>query len=252
METYLNQIPIYYVRRESEIQRQRNDELISKFLGNGPRAVEAYTTPAYFGELLAWALKQVTSSPGWETISVHAYRFEEPVFSDISTAYESHESCLISGLMLVKKEDVLIVISCAAVVGYIQIQASGESHEVVKKLVQEIRDYLKEHNFYKGRKIKFNGKISFLDVEHRDWNSVILDPDMKNSIRLNTIGFLKNIARMPEFGIPQNVELSWPVLRGLARPLSAKPSCQKPRISHVLPLTLTASQMKDISPTFTS
>lgn len=188
------------IKEEVEKQRRRNRERITKFLGEGQRAVEAYETHSYYGELLAWTIKCITISPGWETISVHGHAFAEPLFSDIPTDYTSHESCLVDGLMLLKKEAVRLVVTFKGV-GLVQVEAGSEDHEAVTKLVQAIKDFMHEHNFYQGKRLSFDGRLSFLNTRLRDWDSVILDPDMKNRIRLNTIGFLKNIARMQEFGI---------------------------------------------------
>ncbi|GAG28674.1 unnamed protein product, partial [marine sediment metagenome] len=172
-----------------------------KFLGNGPRSVEAYEAPSYYGLLLAWATKCVTASPGFKAISVLGLNFTEPFFRDVPTDYEAHESCLISGLMLVEREGIRMVITFDGP-GYIQVLASEESQKEVKKLVEDIKEYMNEHNFYRGKRISLSSRISFLNAEQRDWDSIVLDTDMKNSIRLNTIGFLKNVARVQEFGIP--------------------------------------------------
>jgi cell division protease FtsH len=82
------------------------------------------------------------------------------------------------------------------------VEAEKEHQEQVKKLVRDIADFSKEHNLYKGKKVSFNGKISFLNAGHRDWDSVILDPILKKEIRLNTIGFLRNCARWEKYGVP--------------------------------------------------
>ena len=186
---------LHELGEEIEIQRRKTHEAITKFLGDGPQVVEAYDTPLYYRHLLAWTVKCVTAYPGFKIISVLGLNYTKPFFSNIQTDYEAHESCLIIGLILVEREGIRMAITFDGP-GCIQIAASEEHHEMVEKLIQEIKDYMNKHNFYRGKQITFNGRISFLNAGQRDWDSVILDPEMKNSIRLNTIGFLKNVARM--------------------------------------------------------
>jgi len=200
-EEIFSPVYLHEIKEGIEIQRRNNHEIIAKILGKGPRAIETFDTPSYYGRLLAWALKCVTASPGWETISTHGYNFGEPFFSDIQTDYSAYSGCLANGLMLGKREGVRMAITLNGI-GSIQIEASEDYREEVNTLIQEIKDYVKEHNFYRGKRINFNRMISFLDLKQRHWDSVVLDSEMKNSIRLNTIGFLKNIARVQEFGIP--------------------------------------------------
>lgn len=187
--------------KERELSRERSRETISAFLGDGPRAVEVYDAPSYYGRLLAWTVKCVTTSPGWETISVHGHSFAEPIFSDIQTDYTENEGCVINGHMLLEKDNTRLVITIDGG-SSIQIASGRQHHEMVKKLVQEIKEFLNEHNFYRGERISFSDRISFINVKQREWDSVILDPNIKDNIRLNTIGFLKNFTRMQEFGIP--------------------------------------------------
>jgi len=181
----------------------RKNRANNKFLGKGPRCVEAYSTPHYYGKLLAWTVKRITTSPKWKTVSVHGFSSEKPVFWDIKTSYTESESCLINGQMLMEIDGIRLVITVIIVgTGSVQIEAGEEHHELVKKLVQDIADFLKERNYYRGKKISFNGEISFLNAGKVDWDSVILDPAVKNEIRRNTIGFLKNCARLSKYGVP--------------------------------------------------
>jgi len=188
-----------YGCKEFEMQHQGNNEAVTGFLGEGPRAVEAYNPPWYYRHLLAWTVKCAVLSPGWEAISVHGYTYDKPVFSDIQTGYLEHESCMTNGQMLMQEGDVRMIITLNA--GLVQVEAQAEHHGVTKKLLQDIQDFMKEHNFYRGKRLNFDGGISFLNAGQRTWDSIILDPEIKKGIRLNTIGFLKNIGRMQEYGI---------------------------------------------------
>jgi hypothetical protein len=175
-----------------EMLNQMN-HTINEFLGKGPRSVEAYSTPHYYGKLLAWTVNCITKSPGWKTVSVHGYSSDKPLYRDIQIDYAGFESCMINGQMLVETESVRLVITIIILgPGSVQIEAGEEHHELVKKLVQDIADFLKEHNFFRKKKINFGGDISFLNTGQMGWDSVVLDPVMKNEIRLNAIGLLRN------------------------------------------------------------
>ncbi|OGO29856.1 MAG: hypothetical protein A2Z29_05485, partial [Chloroflexi bacterium RBG_16_56_11] len=188
------------VKRHEMLNRNNND-IIKNFLGKGPLSVEAYNTETYYGKLLAWTVKCITTSPGWETVSFHGYSEVEPVFWDIQTDYAKNESCMIDGQMLVKKGDIRLIITVAGL-GFIEIEAGKEHRDLVKQLIKDISDFLKQHNFYRGKKISFNREISFINAGYVDWDSFILDSDIKKEIRLNTIGFLNNCARLVKHGVP--------------------------------------------------
>src|SRR5512139_2509884 len=65
----------------------RNNDVITKFLGKGTRCVEVYTTKWYYGRLLTWTVKRITSSTGWKTTSVHGFLYENPIWCDVPTDY---------------------------------------------------------------------------------------------------------------------------------------------------------------------
>jgi cell division protease FtsH len=157
----------------------------------------------YYGKLLAWTTKCTKASLGWKTVAVRGYTFAEPVFRDIQTDYTNKESCLTNGQMLVEKDDIRLVITVMVgnEVASTWVEASREHREVVKGLVQDIADFLKEHNFYRGKKLSFGNEISFLNTGQRDWASVFLDPSMKKRIYRDTIGYLKHCNELPNFGI---------------------------------------------------
>jgi cell division protease FtsH len=198
LEAYINPI------NRHKMYIQKNIDVIKTFLGKEPWAVEAYSTAHYYGNLLAWTVKFITTLSGWEVVSNHGYSQADPVFRDVQTDYTKNESCLIDGVMLVKKQGVRLVITVCTRHGYIEIKAGEgeEHHDLVKKVIKDVADLLKEHNFYRNKTISFNGEISFLNVGQVEWASVVMDAAMKNEIRLNTIGFLNNCARFIKYGIP--------------------------------------------------
>ncbi|MGA2671207.1 MAG: ATP-binding protein [Dehalococcoidia bacterium] len=202
LENWENELELYFdPRKRYERLSRKVNPTIENFLGKGPRCVEAYSTQHYYGQLLAWTVKCITTSPGWEAISHHGYSQANPVFRDIKIDYTTNESCLVDGMILVKKDGIRLVITVARV-GFIEIEAGQEYHDLVKKIIKDVADFLKKHNFYRGKNISFHREISFLHPGEVDWNSVILDPVMKHEIRLNTIDFLKNCSRLAKYGIP--------------------------------------------------
>jgi cell division protease FtsH len=207
-----------------EVLKEKNNDSINKFLGKEPRTAEAYSTQRYYKKLLAWTLKCITSSAGWEIVSLHGYMDTKPVFGDIQTDYTEYESCLVDGQMLVKKNGIRLVITIYARAGFIQIEAGEEHGEMVKKLKQDLEDFLKVHNFYRGKRLSLDEEISFLNVAPRDWSSVILAPSMKEQIRLNTIGFLRHCSQLADLG--------WPFKRGII--LSSEPGNGKTSVVKAL------------------
>ena len=186
------------------LESLNRNSYVTLFLGEGSRVVETYSTAWYYAQLLAWTLKCIITSPGWKIVSVHGYSHTEPMIRDVQTDYTKFESCIVDGKILVETDNIRLVITVNARPGganFVQIQAGKEHHGLVKTLIRAIADFLNEHNFYRGKKLNLERGISFLSAGQRDWDSVILDPAMKKEIRLNTIGFLKNCARLEKFGV---------------------------------------------------
>ena len=182
----------------------KNQEVIAKYLGKGPRSVEVYETKWYYWKLLAWTVKCIFASAGWKTISVYGYSSEQPIYRNIQIDYTKFESCLIDGQMLVEKDGVRFVITVTSGSGlnYTTINASLEHQEQVKQIAQEIADFQKKNNFYRGKRICLSDDISFLNGVQKEWNFVILDPKLKKELRLNTVDFLKCCDKWEKYGIP--------------------------------------------------
>lgn len=193
--------PFYDPIKRYEMPGRKNSDTINNF-GKRAASVEAFGTASYYGKLLAWTVNCIITFSGWKSVLIQGYSSERPVFWDIQTDYTKNESCIIDGQMLLEKADVRLVITIVARFGFIEIEAGEEHLDLIRKLIKDIADFIKEHNFYKGKKISFSGEISFLNAGQMDWSSIILDHAMKNEIRLNTIGFLKNCARLAKYRVP--------------------------------------------------
>jgi len=189
---------------QKKINKKSQDNAI-KFLGEGLRSVEGYTPHWWYRKLLAWTVKNFIASGGWNVVTIQGYSRSEPVYNDVPTDYEKSENCLFDGQYLIEKENIRMVVSLidSDRSGYtLQMEAGEQCHNQIRELLGEIKESFKQNNFYRGKKLFFKGDLSFIKVGHRDWDSVILDPSMKNEIRRNTIGFLQDLPKWEKYGIP--------------------------------------------------
>jgi cell division protease FtsH len=189
--------------RKKRIQKNRG--IIDEFLGTGPHAVEAYEPVWYYWGLSAWATKCVLESSGWKIVSVLGYYFRQPFYRDVQIDYTKFETCLVNGQMLMEKDGVRLVITVSnwpGDINVIQIESAMEHKEQIKQLIQDITDFQKKNNFYRVKRISLDKGIFFVTAGPKDWASVILDPDMKKEIRLNTIDFLKIREKLEKRGVP--------------------------------------------------
>ena len=62
-----------------------NEAAIKSFLGTRRITGETVVVPAYYGELVAWALKLYMEREHWQTLGILGYHYSEPVYANIST-----------------------------------------------------------------------------------------------------------------------------------------------------------------------
>jgi cell division protease FtsH len=189
---------------EKKINKKSRDNAI-KFLGDGLRSVEGYTPHWWYRKLLAWTVRNFIASKGWKVVTIQGYSRPEPVYNDVQTDYEKSENCLFDGQYLLEKDNIRLVVSLidSDRSGYtVQLEAGEGRCDQIRELLGEIKESFNKNNFYRGKKLFFKGDLSFIKVGKRDWDSVILDPAMKNEIRRNTIGFLKDLPKWEKYGIP--------------------------------------------------
>ena len=185
----------------------KNQEEIDALIGEEPRAFEGISTDWYYRDLMAWATKHCLIEEGWNTMAVYGYSSSQPLYRSIITDFGTEESCLISGQLVMERDTIRIVVT-VDVRGHsegqdVQVEAPKANEETVSELVGAIGRYVNDHNFYAGKIITltYDG-INFLPPVNRSWDSVILDPALKETIRRNTVGFLKKLERWPQYGIP--------------------------------------------------
>jgi cell division protease FtsH len=183
----------------------QNRRAIAKFLGKGQRFIDVYYPKWYYGHLLAWTLKNILKSPGYQTFSVHGYTQTEPMHHDVQIDYTKFESCMIDGQIFVQHDKVPFVVTISILLGetkLIQVEALTKNTKPVKQFLKDVEAFLTDNNFYRGKKIGLTNEISFLTIGQRNWESIALDANMKKEIQLNTIGFLKSREKWEKYGIP--------------------------------------------------
>jgi cell division protease FtsH len=184
---------------QQHLKKQHEEN--AEFLREDPWYVEAIKLEYHYFELYAWAVKHVTISDAWGIISIRESTLSEQYYLGIDVAPDKSESVLIDGRMFLERQSVRCIISLKQY-DVIQVAARTKNADAVKEVVQEIENYAKENNFYKGQKLDFNGKLSFIKAGHQDWDEIVLDPVMKEQIRQNTTGFITNTDQWKRYGIP--------------------------------------------------
>jgi len=197
-------IPGWRERQKQSLER-KNRAKIEKFLGNGRRTNVSAILPRYYGELLTWALHQHLEREGWEVAGTLGYRGPEPVFTGVDTG-EKTENLLMNGQMLVAKGDNRFIVTVDINPrwrGSVQLEGPVQKKkEEMEEFIANVLAIADKGNFYRGKKIEFSGRIRFLDVKDRSWDSIVLDTETKSDIRANTVDFLRRKDEWARFGIP--------------------------------------------------
>jgi cell division protease FtsH len=183
----------------------KNKRTLARFLGKGARSVQAGVVPGYYGSLLIWALKRVIEAEGWEIIKTLGYHTSQPTFIDVQTDYQKNENLLQDGQMLLKKGELrlIVTVSCTgAMSNSVLVEGNKADEQSVKDFTEAIEKYAAEHNFYRGKRIEFSGILALLDVEAMLWDSIVLDEEIKDEIRANTVDFLRKCPQLEKYGIP--------------------------------------------------
>ncbi len=192
--------------RHARLSR-KNEDQVSSLVCPGPRAVAGLRLDWFYSDLAAWAAKHCLAEQGWNVLAVFGYSHRQPLYRDIVTDIDEHESCLASGQTVVEREAARLIVTVdigrRAPSDDVQVEAPAAMEGVVKQLVQAIEEYGTQHNFYRGKIIALTpAGIEFVPPVRRTWDSIILDPALKGTIRRNTVGFLNNLEEWPRYGIP--------------------------------------------------
>lgn len=160
--------------------------------------------PRYYGGLLTWALHQYLEREGWEIAGTLGYHGPEPVFAEVDDGSKTSD-LLVDGQMLLIKGDSRFIITVdmnPRSRASLMLEGLAEKKEKMTELLNSVFTIAEKENFYRSRNIEFSGRVRFLDVKDKAWDSIIMDAETKIEIKANTIGFLHQRERWSQYGIP--------------------------------------------------
>ena len=190
--------------RHEKLQ-QKHKAAINDFLGEGNRMDAAIIKPRYYGELLTWSLHQYMKLEGWKVVRTLGYHNPEPVYIDVNTGDGKPQNLLRDGLLFVKKGDERLTVTVDAnMMSYNSVVICGKmcNKKKILEFAIGVETIATKQNFYRGKKLELAGRIRFLKLPARNWEAVILDPEIKREIWANTVGFLGSRERLAGYGIP--------------------------------------------------
>jgi len=192
--------------REKQRRRlgQKNRTAINRFLGKSRRTNHVAILPRYYGELLTWALHRYLEREGWKITATLGYRGPEPVYVNVDTGGEI-QNLLMDGQMLIQKGDIRYIVTVDVNPrwrGSVQLEGPAKKRKEMGDFIIGILAIAEKENFYRGKKIEFSGRIRFLDIKHRSWDSIVLDSETKREVKANTVDFLKRGDEWSKYGIP--------------------------------------------------
>jgi len=192
--------------REKQRRRlgQKNRMAINRFLGKSRHTNHVAMLPRYYGELLTWALHRYLEREGWKITATLGYRGPEPIYVNVDTGGES-ENLLMDGQMLIEKGDIRYIVTVDVNPrwrGSVQLEGPAKKKKEMADFIISVLAIAEKENFYRGKKIEFSGRIRFLDVKARSWDSIVLDTETKAEIGANTVDFLRRKDEWAKYGIP--------------------------------------------------
>lgn len=194
-----------YERRHLRLG-EKNRAAVDRFLGKGQRVYEVGIIPRYYGELLTWALKRHMEREGWQVAQTLGYHGREPVYIDVNTDYDQRENLFMDGQLLVQRGEDRFIVTVDINLRWrnsFLVEGPAIKKEQIGTFVAGVMTLAKEQNFYRGKKIEFAGRLRFLDLNGRSWDSITLDAGIKREIRANTVDFLNKTELWSKLGIPQ-------------------------------------------------
>lgn len=189
--------------RRVRIKKHRS--AVNRFLGKGKKVNAAVIKSTYYGELLTWALHRYIESENWKVAKTTNYQRPEPKYIEVSTGIGEKLNLLRDGTLFLVKGDIHLAVTVDLdfhAVHSLVVTGLAAREEEVKKFAAGVEIVAKEQNLYRGKKLDFFGRIRFLDVAGRTWDSIALDKTIKDEIKANTIGFLAYARQLAEYGIP--------------------------------------------------
>jgi cell division protease FtsH len=192
--------------REKQRRRlgKKNRIAINRFLGKVKRTNHVGILPRYYGELLTWALHLYLERKGWKITATLGYHGSEPIYVNVDTGSEI-QNLLMDGQMLIEKGDIRYIVTVDVNPrwrGSVQLEGPAKKKKEMADFIVGVLAITKKENFYRGKKIEFSGRIRFLNVKDRSWDSIVLDAETKREIKANTVDFLLRSDEWSKYGIP--------------------------------------------------
>jgi cell division protease FtsH len=154
--------------------------------------------------LLTWALHRYLEREGWEIAATLGFRGPEPLYVNVDTGGEI-QNLLMAGQTFIEKDNTRYIVTvdinprCR---GCVQLEGLAKKKREMEEFITGILAIVEKENFYRGKKIEFSGRIRFLDVKDRAWDSIVLDAETKREIKANTVDFLRRSNEWGKYGIP--------------------------------------------------
>ena len=183
----------------------KSEAAIKSFLGMSGITSKAAIFPAYYGELLAWALNRYMEREHWQTAGILGYHYSEPVYANVSTDYHEIERVLVDGQLLVNSGNHRLLVTVDAR-GYpqtwVKVGGGADNKLEVKRFTDGIKTIVKEENYYRNKKVEFDGRIRFVDVFDESWGNICLESAVKAQIKASTIDSLSRKRDWTRHGLP--------------------------------------------------
>ena len=210
-------------------QRLKKAGLAERFLGGGRKIELPVVVEHYYEDLLALALKDYLKSEKWKVVRVLGLsRDSRPDYNQVNTGPGRHVNVLTFGRLLLSCGDsrLSLRIKCSrhGERAWVAVEGPAAGKKEVHRFAAGIDAIVRRRKLYKGQKIKYNGGLKFLQPGAKTWDDLSLQPEIKEELVANTVGFLKRSKELAKYGIPRK--------RGLI--LAGKPGTGKTLISKVL------------------
>lgn len=211
-----------------EVTLQEESDSVLSFLGAGAKFSKPVVMESYYLHLLAWTLKFYFLFRRWKVIRVTGCSEGDfPGYSKVNTAPGIHYDCLVSGCMLLERDDVRLVARIRRQYhgsSVLVVHGNADSKTEIARFALEIQEIVNSQKMYKGKKLRFDGKITFIESTPKGWDDLALAPELKEEILDNTVNFLRRRKQLSRYGIPRK--------RGII--LAGAPGTGKTLISRVL------------------
>ncbi len=178
---------------------------ISRYLGTNRPHDAVIEQPPYYGELLAWALDRHIQEQGWRIVKAAGIEKDAPELFLVDTGDGQPASLYREAVLYLEKGKSRLVLTVTIIPAF-RAMAAVSSGPRSRKRADSFRDavmsIMTERNFYRGAKLEFDGMVRIIKPQAVNWDSIVLFPQTRRDVKMNTTGFLKNYQRLAGFGIP--------------------------------------------------